>query len=244
MLDLIAPHIETESARVRWGVVWFGVLMGGLWVDVRPVAVILAAVAATAGWQAAASNGSDRLLAPMVAGGVVLAAVIDQRLMGVMVIAAALGSVVVGSLGSKSEQGVAARCGALVGSWLLVGVAGGSVVVAAQRELGAAVILLWAAAMYDAGAYLVGAGSRSRWIGPVAGALGAVAVVYTAVQLAVPPIEPQNFWRFALLVAVTLPLGPIVARFAVGSDGWAVRRLDSLMVTGPVWAWAIDSVIA
>ena len=243
MLDLIAPRVGIESARLRWGIVWFAALMAALWVEVRPAAVILAAVAAMGGWQAATASGTDRVLAAVVAGAVVLAAVVDQSLMGVVIVAAVGGSVLAVLLTKGGGQGIAARSGALVGSWLLMGLAGGSVVVAAQRELGAAVILLWAAAMYDAGAYLVGAGSRSRWFGPAAGALGAVAVVYTAVQLAVPPIEPENFWRFALLVALTLPLGPVVARLAVGSDGWAVRRLDSLIVTGPLWAWAIDSVV-
>jgi hypothetical protein len=240
-VELLAPRVRADSARVRWGIVWFGALMVALWLDVRAAALLLAAVAVMGAWQAASSIGVDRVLAGFIAGAVVAAAAVDSRLMGVVVLAAAGCSILVAVLGRRGE--VLARAGQFVGAWLPVGVGAGSVVVAAQRELGSAVILIWAAAMFDAGAYLVGTGARSRWTGQIAGMIGAVVVVHTSVQLAVPPLEPRTMWRFAVLLALSLPAGPVVSRYLTRSDGWAVRRLDSLMVAGPLWAWAIDVVV-
>ena len=116
-------------------------------------------------------------------------------------------------------------------------------VATARIELGAAVILVWLAGMFDAGSYLVGAGARRRLTGLVAGITGAVAVIYMAVQLAVPPLEPDTAWQYGVLAAVTLPLGPALAAALLSDRGWAVRRLDSLMVTGPLWAWSIDRLV-
>ena len=242
MAELFAPRVSPNDARVRWGALWFLMLMAALWIDTSVASALLAAVAGAAGWQAATAAGTDRVFSAAVAVGVTGAAIFDVRLMGVTVLTAAAGSLLVSVLGTRARHGAMTRCGALIGAWLLPGLAAGSVIIAAEHELGAAVILLWAVAMYDAGTYLVGSGARSRFSGLLAGVVGALAVIFTAVQLAVPPIEPESAWRFGILLAVTLPLGPAASRY-LGGDGWAVRRLDALVVAGPAWAWAVGLVV-
>lgn len=246
LVELVAPRVVPGAAKVRWGVAWFVVLMVALWIDVRAVALVQGAVGALAAWQAATALGGDRVLAAAVTGSAVAAAGLDARLMGVIVIAAVAGSLLVSlAVSTKGSRGAGllARTGTIVTAWLVPTLAAGSVTIAADRELGAAVILVWLVAMFDAGVYLVGAETGSRWNGLVAGILGAIAVVYTATQLAVPPLEPAAMWRFAALAAVTLPLGPALCRYLGCSDGWAVRRLDALLVTGPAWALSVDLVV-
>lgn len=238
LADLLAPEVEPGDARVRWGVLWFLALMAALWVDARAAAPVLGAVAVIGAWHAAATLGPHRVLAVAVTAAAVAASAVDTQLVGVVIVAATLGTVVVAIFG-RSGDSVIARAGVVLAAWLLPTAAAASVVVTARRELGAAVILVWIAGMYDAGSYLVGSEARSRWLGPLAGAVGIVAVVYTAVQLAVPPLEPDTAWRYAALTLVTVPLGPLVARVFLVRDGWAIHRLDTLIVAGPAWAWAI-----
>lgn len=243
LADLFAPRVTAASSRIRWGAAWFVVLMAALWWSVPVLAGVLAAVAAVAAWQAASALSVDRLLASAVTAAAVAAAAIDVRLVGLTVIASAVGSLVIAVLMRGGRDVILTRTGALVGAWLLPAVAGSSTVVAADRELGSAVILVWALVMYDAGVYLVGADTRVRVSGQIAGLIGAAAVVFTAVQLAVPPLEPDRAWRFTLLLLVALPLGPALVRWFGHGEGWAVRRLDSAIVAAPAWAWATELVI-
>ncbi|GEM_PF-7097664 len=217
--------------------------MLALWWSVTALAAVFVGVAGVAAWQAATHLNVDRILATAVATSITAAAVIDVRLVGLTVIAAAVGSAVIALLMRGGRQVVLTRTGALVSSWLLPAVAASSIVIAADRELGSAVILVWALLMYDAGVYLVGADARGRLIGLIAGLGGAAAVVFTAVQLAVPPLDPERAWRFAVLLIATLPLGPALTRWLGHGDGWAVRRLDSAVVAAPAWAWATELVL-
>ena len=126
---------------------------------------------------------------------------------------------------------------------VLLGGAGGSLVLA--RGLGAmpGLFLLFLAAAHDAGAYLIGTGASNRWEGPAAGVLAMIPVTLGAAAFTVPPFTEAGPFVLGALAAVLTPLGPGVASTLLLGRGKgirvpAVRRLDSLVLLGPVWAVA------
>ena len=64
--------------------------------------------------------------------------------------------------------------------------------------------------------------------------------------LALPPLEEQGAATIALLVAMLAPLGPPIASVLVGDGATQarfVRRLDSLLLAGPVAAFALAALL-
>src|SRR5436190_23091830 len=99
--------------------------------------------------------------------------------------------------------------------------------------------LLALAAVYDAAAYVVGAGAAGAWEGPAAGvaAIGAVTLAVAAVL--VPPFRGASPWALGAAAAVLAPLGPYWATAMLGetsANAPALRRVDSLLFLAPVWA--------
>jgi hypothetical protein len=94
------------------------------------------------------------------------------------------------------------------------------------------------ALVYDASAFLVGAGSRRVWEGPVAGVASIAAVTVAVAAILVPPFGGARPWILGVAAVLLTPLGPVVATMLLGDRRArvpALRRLDSLLVLGPLW---------
>jgi CDP-diglyceride synthetase len=109
------------------------------------------------------------------------------------------------------------------------------------RGLGvAAPLALFAfAAAHDMGAYVVGTGAASDWEGPIAG-IASILCVTLFVAVLVPSFRGASPFLLGLVAAVLAPLGPLAASVILGdreARAPALRRLDSLLLLGPVWAW-------
>jgi len=235
-----APSSTVGAARVSLGVGWFLVMMGALWVDIILFAGALAVVAGVAAWQSSVRSGSRRLLAGVVAAASVGATGLDPALAGILILAGVVGTVVVAAVGPSAKLERATVVGNLLAGWVPPVVGACSTIAVAHLELGSAVVLLWAMAMSDAGTYLVGYGTPRSWPGPLAGAVGVVVVIHMTVQLGMPPLDPTTATSHALVLAVGLFLGPVLCRTVVSSPGAALRRLDALVVAGPLW-WVLVS---
>lgn len=168
---------------------------------------------------------SHRLPAAALAGAVGFAGVLDTRLVGAVLGAAVLASfIVVGALGSVRDSTVAARrdqpptravlarAGLLIRTWMHVGVAAACSAAIARYSLGAALVLVIAAAAYDAGVHVSAAGRPPGLRGPLVGAFAAVVAIFALTGLSVPPFEPADVIRFGVLAALTFPLGAAAAR--------------------------------
>jgi hypothetical protein len=121
------------------------------------------------------------------------------------------------------------------------GLAAAAVVVTRGLGVDATLFLIACAAVYDAGAYLVGTGASAVWEGPVAGMVALIPVSVLAGVLLVPPFPPGSPIVLGALAAVLAPLGPLVATALLGRrefDAPGLRRLDSLLLLAPMWAWA------
>lgn len=102
-----------------------------------------------------------------------------------------------------------------------------------------ALVLFALVAAHDAGSFLAGAGAAGRWEGPLTGAACTIPVTLAVAALWTDPFAGASPWVLGGIAAVTAPLGPALARVLVPAGrAPALGRLDSLLVTGPIWAWA------
>lgn len=95
------------------------------------------------------------------------------------------------------------------------------------------------AAAHDVGAYLVGTGASNDWEGPVAG-VAAIFCVTLFVAVLVPSFGAGGPFLLGLVAAILAPLGPLAASIVLGdrdAPAPALRRIDSLLLLAPIWAW-------
>jgi MoaD family protein len=122
---------------------------------------------------------------------------------------------------------------------LPIGIATASPVLLRSLGLAAPLALFAFAAFHDMGAYLVGTGAASPWEGPIAG-VASIVCVTLFVAVLVPSFSGGSPFLLGLIAGVLAPLGPLAASVILGDHDArapALRRLDSLLLLGPVWAW-------
>jgi hypothetical protein len=125
---------------------------------------------------------------------------------------------------------------------VLIG-AGAAVPALLRGELGVVPALVFLALIHavDASAFIVGSGASSRWEGPIAGAASAAAIGLAVAALLVPPFRGLSPWILAGVAGLLAPCGVLIASTLVGraeAPVPALRRLDALLVAGPVWLLA------
>jgi len=128
---------------------------------------------------------------------------------------------------------------------LAVGLAAAAPVLLRGLGLAAPLALLAFAAAHDTGAYLVGTGATATWEGPVAG-IAAVACVTLFVAVLVPSFTGAGSFLLGVVAAILAPLGPLAASALLGdrsATAPALRRLDSLLLMGPIWAWVAAALL-
>ncbi len=207
------------------------------------VAVVAAANVVDA-WRPKASP-LVRSAAMAIAGVVGVSASFGARTLGAALVVAVVVGVVVGV--------VSFRRGPLLATTALVlqaalpgGVAAASVVLTMRYEIGACVILLAVLMAFDAGDFVIGSGAGSPIEGPLAGGLLVVFVGAIAAIIGAPPFDGGSVWLFVIAALVLCPVGQVVASWLLPdatSRAPGLRRIDSLLVLGPVWAWGVGLVV-
>jgi len=223
------------------------------------VAVVIAGPTWIAGWlgvtafvgacQAAGTRRALDVCPPPWLAGVAsllppIAAVFGGRYVVGVVAAGLAGAVVVRTFGSHRPDAHNVSLALLIG--MATGVAAASLVLAREVDVEGAVYLLVCICLYDAGAYLVGTGAAAAWEGPLAGVVALIPVTILAAVVLVPPFPSGTPLALGLLAAVLAPLGPLVGTALLGrrdADAPGLRRLDSLILLGPAWAWLITTVL-
>lgn len=153
-----------------------------------------------------------------------------------------VGSLATAALAERRELSLLAAAGHTVFAAGACGGAAASLVLLADYEIGAVIILLAFLMVYDASDFVVGSGASNGVEGPVAGALAIAAVALFVAVTEVPPFRGVDVWSFAMLAAVACPAGQIVASAMLpraDAHAPALRRLDSALVVGPAWAGLI-----
>ena len=248
----VAPDID--GPKVRLGILWFVASVGAALLSQLLLAAVLAAAAAFAADQVVRLQGKGegdviedplRLPAVLAAASLPLAAVAGTDL-----VAAALAAltivVLVHRIWSGPVGGAVGDVGLILVGAVPLGLAAASPVLLAELAPSAAVVLLVLVAAYDAGDFLVGTGSHTPWEGPVAGAVAVAVCGFGAWTWAPPPLEGPGVLALVVATAVLAPFGPPAGSVLIG-DGHRparfVRRLDTLLVLGPVAAFAAAGVV-
>jgi hypothetical protein len=257
---------DTDGPRVRWGVVWFVTAVGAAALSQGLLAMVMALAAALATdqvlrlWDADAAavagvpvggllSDPRRLPAVIAAAAIPLAASAGPDTLAAVLPAVIL-VVLVQRLCTVSVQPAHGRAVAdaalAVAVSLASGLAASAPVMARSFGAQAAVVVLILVCAYDAGDFLVGSGSTTWWEGPAAG-VAAVAVATFAVSVVpLSPIDASAAYALGALTCVLAPLGPPTASLLIGSGrrpARFLRRLDSLLLLGPILPYALQAIL-
>ena len=235
----------SDRPHGRRGVIWATVTVGAVAAGQVWLALWLGTIAFVAAAQAASvwrSRGERPmpLVAASTAAALTGAAAFGVRSITTVTVVALLTALITRMVAqSRSPARDVALTMALA---VPVGLAAGSIVLLRSIDVQAPMLLLAYMAVYDASAYLVGTGASSAWEGPAAGVAALIPLTLLASLLFVPPFDGMAPLVLGLLAGLCAPLGPLAGSALLGDGAVqgapALRRLDSLLVMGPLWAWS------
>lgn len=251
----LSPAYDLEGPRIRLGLLWFVVVFAALGLgralaDLPLVGLAYSVTAAVAAGQIVDTWRRPR--APVlhagamaIAGAVGLSAAFGARALGATLLAGVVIGVVIGLVGAFRRGPVLATAALVLQAALPVGLAAASVVLTMRYEIGAGVILLAFVMAFDLGDFVIGSGAGSVIEGPLAGGLMIVLVGAVVAVIGAPPFGGALAWLFVVIAVVACPLGQVAASWLLPDAAVrasALRRMDSLLVLGPIWAWAVGLV--
>ena len=91
--------------------------------------------------------------------------------------------------------------------------------------------------------YIVGSGASNFIEGPLAGITTALVLGFPLSLVLMPPFDAAG-WQLLVFVALTLPVGQIMASALLpraGAKAPALRRIDTLLLLAPIWAAAASA---
>ena len=242
---------DITGPRVKLGVLWFIAAVASILLGRWTVLGLWSATAALAAWQVtsvwAEQPRASRLPGWGPAASAVTAVVcvagagLGTSLGGIALMAAPIVLVIVVTASGRKP---AAAGAAVIGS-VLAAVPAMSVVLVARDEQWAALFLVVAVSFYDAGYFIGAAESSSRLEGPVTGAIGLLAVTFTASAFEAQPFDRATAWIAGGVMVLACPLGQMLVSAELPdtkSSAPAMRRLDAYLVSGPLMLAAVWAV--
>ena len=249
----VAPY-DLEGPKVRLGISWFFVAMAALALGPLTTAVVYGLVAAVAAAQTARAWRRRRSPAERpteaVAAAIALAMGLGATLGAGGAGLALLGGVALAYVAASGDMrspnraitdaGWTLQCGAPIGFAVV------SMVLLARLDQGSAIALLLLVSAYEVGDFIVGSGARNPYEGPAAGASAIVVITFIVSTMPISTLSFGEAWLFGGIVAIGAPLGQMAASAllpAAAAPATALRRLDSLLIVAPVWAWGVGLVM-
>jgi hypothetical protein len=244
---------DVQGPRVRLGVGWFLLelvaLLGGHWT----VALLYAITAAIAALQTAKAWRHVRRHPHQVTAGIGAAAIgmagaVTTGLVGVAILATVATALVIayGERAGDSVVDTIIDASYTVRCALFPGFAAACVAICARFEFGAVVGLVLIVSAYETGDYLVGSGASTPFEGPIAGITAVVVTTFAIGALDIKPFQFPEAFVFGALASVLCPAGQLVGSAVLPSNAApasALRRLDSLLLLAPAWAFVVGLVV-
>ena len=233
----LAPPVEADGPRIRLGIAYgFAAVVllisGGV-----VLAVGAGLLGATAATQTARSWGALRPVRYLAFGGglfIPLAAAVGPVGVAAGIVAVLIAAVVLSGPRS-TDLALVARVALIP---IACGVAVAAPVALRGEGLAAVGVLVASVLLYDATVFVMGADAKWRWEGVVPGLVAVVAVTLFAAAVLVPPFRGAAPWVLGGLALAALPAGAVVGALLRGPEPRpvpALRRIDSLLVLGPLW---------
>lgn len=240
----LAVPYRVDGPKVSLGVLWFLVLLCSAYLWPPAVVPLLTVVAGVAGLQIghawSKQELSDRRVAAAVAALVAGSAWFGAFSLGLTLVVAAIGLGLYAWTVAATTSDARARFADVVArASLPAGAAAGGLAVLAAERTPVFVSLVLLVSAYEIGDFLVGSGSANAVEGPIAG-LVAMALAACGLFLVLPePFTQITLPLFVGVAALGAPLGQIGASGLLPrGDSWApaLRRLDSYLISSPLWA--------
>ncbi len=245
-------HYDIDGPRVRLGLLWFlGAMVAFALGLVGVVVYFSLAFAAAAShtlrtWRARGHDVDPRV-ALVATALVVAAAALGPQAMGIGVILLAVAAVAVSGAGSDGAGLSLGRAGITLQTMLPTALAGGCVVLLADREIWSAIALVLLTSAYETGDFLVGSGSANAVEGPAAGSVAVLVTALVVAALGFPPFEGvAQALAFGIVVAPLAFAGQILASAMLPHSrafAPALRRVDSLLLAAPLWYLGVDRIV-
>ncbi len=251
------PIYDIDGPKVRLGVLWAALLGAALVGGLSALTAVYAVVAGVAGlqvsgaWRLFASRAPNQFVAGAGASILVVSARLGVAMLGLMIIVVAVVALLSTSTRVLSRQQHSASdafadAGITLQSALFPGVAAAAPILAGRIQLGAALVLVVLVCAYEVGDFVVGSGSANMVEGPVVGIVSVAVVTFSLTVfdqiIGIPPFDGFSLVFFGVALGVLAPLGPICASILLpraDARAPALRRLDTLIVAGPVWTLAL-----
>lgn len=242
---------DVQGPKVKLGFLWFLLIAGSLVYGTPALAVVYGVAATVAAYQLVRAwldrgERPNPLVATVGAAAIPAAAVLGPAPAGVAI----LGTTVLALFGATTtvgtREGFFAAAGTTVRCSVFIGLAAATPVLAYEVHPGAGALLLLFVSGYETGDYLVGSGSSNAFEGPIAGAAAIAVFAFAAWVANLPPFDREVVPALAGIAMLLCPIGQLAGSALLpraDTPASAVRRLDSLLVLGPVWVAAVWTLI-
>jgi len=233
---------DTDKPHVRLGLLWMAITIGAVAAGTATLAVWMAAIAAVAAVKVTKAwmDRHERPVSYVAVAGAAALPLAAIGGLGTLNILLVLALVITMVARMSNVTKAPSRDVALTLLIMLpIGLATASPVLLRHTGVAAPLALFAFAAAHDVGAYLVGTGAANDWEGPVAG-VASIVCVTLFVAVLVPSFGAGGPFLLGLVAAFLAPLGPLAASIVLGdrdANAPALRRLDSLLLLAPVFAW-------
>lgn len=251
-LQTLVPPVDVDGPRIRLGLAWAALTTTAVAAGPGAAALVFGLAAAPAARQACRTwrRWPRRPVLPVAvlgAAALPVAAVWGPVLFGAVAVVVVVAALVWPRVATLPQPPGRPHLSLTVAVPLLVGSAAAAPVVT-RAELGVvpALVLLAFCHGHDVAAFIVGSGAASPWEGWVASVATIAALTLAVAAVLVPPFRGASPWLLGSLAAVLAPLGPLAASTLLGGPRArvpALRRLDVLVVAGPVWAAAAAALV-
>jgi len=249
-----AVPYDIDGPKVRLGMAWFALAAAALAIGPLPAALVYGGAGALGAAQAARCwrrrrsplERPNEAVAAGIAGAMGLGACLGAGGAGLAILGGVALAYVVATGDTRSPNATISDTGWTLQCALPPGLVAMSIVLLARLDQGSAIALLLLVSAYETGDFLVGSGARNPYEGPAAGASAIVVVTFIVSTLPISALGFGEAWLFGGLVAVGAPLGQLAASAllpAAAAPASALRRLDSLLIVAPVWAWGVGLVV-
>ncbi|WP_426574361.1 hypothetical protein [Aquihabitans sp. McL0605] len=246
---------DTQGPKVRLGVLWALAVVAALAPQALRPWGLAVLYGITAGWAAAqvieAHRGTrstaDWAVAAFGGSALAVAATLGTQALGIGYLLLVVAALAVALATPEPGRLPIPRAGLTVAAAGICGGAAASLVLLAEYEIGALLILLVFVMVYDASDFIMGSGASNGVEGPVYGILFIAAATTLFAVLKVPPFRGVDIWSFSVLAMIACPAGQILASAMLpraNSHAPALRRLDTMLVVAPAWAGLVGLYLA
>ncbi len=166
----------------------------------------------------------------------------DFRLSALVVAAAIVFTPLIAAIDSRGSSSLLLQTVEIIKAWLPAGIAASSLTTLALRDASSVGLFLVLIYFHDLGLKLCDREGSQRRFAPLAALGGVLVLLWTSVQIAVSPISPQQYWLFAGLLGVAIPLGRSVMQLLISREERKALLHASHALAAPFWTAAVVSL--